>query len=95
MTELLVTERSFDELIIGKFTAKELIIFELIAQGLSNRAIAKKLNLSKYTINTHANHIFQKLNVEDRSTSTLRVKVSLVWHKYKEQIKKSSVLSQI
>lgn len=94
MTEMFVTERTFDDLIVGKFTPKEVEITELIAQGLNNSAIAEKLNISKNTINTHTSHIFQKLNIQDRSLSTLRVKVSLVWHKHKEQIKKYSGLSQ-
>ena len=38
----------------------------LIAQGLSNAEIGRRLNISETTVKTHVTHIFQKLNLRDR-----------------------------
>lgn len=48
-------------------TPKEREILMLIAQGMSNRVIAHHLTLSINTIKTHRNHIYQKLNLTERS----------------------------
>jgi len=36
---------------------------QLIAEGLANKEIANKLNLSIYTVDTHRSHILRKLNL--------------------------------
>jgi DNA-binding NarL/FixJ family response regulator len=53
--------RELDEL-----TARELEIFRLIADGLSNAEIAQQLYISETTVKTHITHILQKLNLRDR-----------------------------
>jgi DNA-binding NarL/FixJ family response regulator len=49
-------------------TSREREILALIAQGLSNRDIARRLTLSMNTIKTHRLHIYQKLNLSDRAS---------------------------
>jgi DNA-binding NarL/FixJ family response regulator len=44
-------------------TPRELEIVLLIANGLTNPMIAKKLNLSEQTVNAHRRNIFEKLDV--------------------------------
>jgi DNA-binding NarL/FixJ family response regulator len=44
-------------------TDRELDIVRLIAQGLSNKLIADKLELSTHTVNTHRKNIMSKLNI--------------------------------
>lgn len=44
---------------------KELVV--LIGQGLRNKEIAQKLNISEPTVKSHLTRIFQKLNVKTRS----------------------------
>ena len=44
-------------------TDRELDIIRLIAEGLSNKLIADKLELSTHTINTHRKNIMAKLNI--------------------------------
>ncbi|MFO0322383.1 MAG: DNA-binding response regulator [Bacteroidota bacterium] len=44
-------------------TDRELDIVRLIAQGLSNKLIADKLELSTHTVNTHRKNIMAKLNI--------------------------------
>jgi DNA-binding NarL/FixJ family response regulator len=47
-------------------TAREREILLLIANGLSNAEIGKKLYISETTVKTHVTHILQKLNLRDR-----------------------------
>ncbi|MDO0937179.1 response regulator transcription factor [Streptomyces sp. DG2A-72] len=48
-------------------TARETEVLELIAEGLSNPEIAKKLHVSTATIKTHVNNIFTKARIKDRA----------------------------
>ncbi|MGW0083033.1 AAA family ATPase [Streptomyces sp. NPDC003393] len=44
----------------------ELRVAPLVAEGLTNRAIAERLYLSVHTVNTHLRHIFTKLGINTR-----------------------------
>ncbi len=46
-----------------QLTKRENEIAQLITDGLSNAMIAKKLNISIQTVNTHRKKIFKKLEV--------------------------------
>jgi DNA-binding CsgD family transcriptional regulator len=39
----------------------------LVAEGLSNSAIADRLVVSRYTVETHLKHVFTKLGVSTRA----------------------------
>jgi DNA-binding NarL/FixJ family response regulator len=54
--------RTFAEL-----TQREYDILDLIAQGLDNQTIARRLVLSPKTVRNHVSNVFTKLNVADRS----------------------------
>jgi DNA-binding NarL/FixJ family response regulator len=56
-----VAPQSVDEL-----TARELEIFRLIAEGLSNAEISERLFIGDTTVKTHVTHILQKLDLRDR-----------------------------
>lgn len=47
-------------------TVREVEILRLIAKGLSNNEAARVLNLSRATVRTHLEHIYQKLEVTNR-----------------------------
>jgi DNA-binding NarL/FixJ family response regulator len=51
---------------LDELTARELEIFRLIADGLSNGEIAQELYISETTVKTHITHILQRLNLRDR-----------------------------
>lgn len=53
---------------------REFAVLELIAQGLSNQAIAEKLFISLHTVKTHARRINAKLNVKNRTQAIIRAK---------------------
>ena len=47
-------------------------ILELIAEGLSNKEIARNLAITPETVKSHVKHIFIKLNVERRAQAVSR-----------------------
>ena len=54
-------------------TKREEEVLALIAEGLSNAAIAGQLYLSERTVEVHVSHILSKLGVESRSHAVARV----------------------
>ena len=53
--------------------APELEVLHLIAEGLSNDAIAGKLYLSTGTVKVHLKHIYGKLDVNSRTQAVARL----------------------
>jgi DNA-binding CsgD family transcriptional regulator len=51
-------------------TARELEVLRLVAQGLTNKVIAKQLFLSEKTVDRHVSNIFTKVNVSTRAAAT-------------------------
>jgi DNA-binding NarL/FixJ family response regulator len=49
---------------------RELEVFTLIGRGLGTQEIGKKLGVSSYTVQTHRNHIKDKLNLPDSAAIT-------------------------
>ncbi len=47
-------------------TATEREVSLLVAEGLTNGAVARQLYISPHTVNTHLRHIFAKLGVSNR-----------------------------
>jgi DNA-binding NarL/FixJ family response regulator len=50
----------------GGLTRREVEVVQLVAEGLTNGQIARKLVLSEATVKTHLNHILAKLDVDGR-----------------------------
>ncbi len=55
----------------GQLTRQEIKVIMLIASGLSNAEIGKKLFISENTVKTHINRIFKKINVKNRLQAAL------------------------
>jgi DNA-binding NarL/FixJ family response regulator len=51
----------------AELTPREFDILELVAEGLDNHAIARRLVLSPKTVRNHVSNVLAKLNVADRS----------------------------
>lgn len=51
----------------AELTQREFDILELVAQGLDNQAIARRLVLSPKTVRNHVSNVLTKLNLADRS----------------------------
>jgi DNA-binding NarL/FixJ family response regulator len=47
-------------------TPREIDVVRLIAEGLSNKQVARRLFVSEATVKTHLNHVLGKLDVEGR-----------------------------
>ncbi len=62
--------------LVEGLTNRELEVFRLIGRGFSTRRIAKQLNLSIKTIETHRQNIKQKMNLQD---SAELIQVAVHW----------------
>jgi DNA-binding CsgD family transcriptional regulator len=51
-------------------TDAELKVVSLIAQGVTNRAVATRLHLSLHTVKTHVRNAFAKLGINSRTELT-------------------------
>ena len=54
------------ENLLKQLTEREREILDLLAQGMSNKAIARKLDISYDTVKLHVRHILSKLNLTSR-----------------------------
>jgi DNA-binding CsgD family transcriptional regulator len=54
-------------------TKSERALAELVAEGLTNRAVGKRLFISPHTVNSHLRHAFQKLDVSTRTGPATKV----------------------
>ena len=50
-------------------SAREIEVLSLVAQGESNKGIARQLHISEATVKTHLVHIYDKLGVADRTAA--------------------------
>ncbi len=50
----------------GSLTTAELAVVRLVAEGLTNRAVARQLFLSSHTVSMHLRHVFLKLGINSR-----------------------------
>jgi two-component system, NarL family, response regulator YdfI len=55
-----------------QLTRRELEVLEVLAEGLSNRAIAARLSISEHTVKFHVSSIFAKLGAENRTDAVRR-----------------------
>ncbi|MEM7127401.1 MAG: response regulator transcription factor [Chloroflexota bacterium] len=58
--------------LLEPLTSRELEILQLIAQGLTNKAIAHELHISDHTVKFHTTAIFGKLGVSSRTEAVVR-----------------------
>ncbi len=68
------TPRASAPVVFPELTEREREVLTLIAQGLTNRAIAERLVLSEKTVRNHVSSIFSKLQVADRAEAIIRAR---------------------
>ncbi|MEV0183539.1 response regulator transcription factor [Streptomyces sp. NPDC050625] len=59
---------------LSHLTSREMEILELLANGLNNRQIARRLFLAEKTVRNYVSRIFTKLEVHDRASAALRAR---------------------
>lgn len=52
--------------VLESLTARELEILKLISKGLSNKLIARELDISDSTVKVHVKHVLKKMNLRSR-----------------------------
>jgi len=67
---------------IHSLTDRELEVFEMIGQGLPTREIAERLHLSPKTVDSHREHIKEKLQI-DNATDLL--KHAIEWAAFRKE----------
>lgn len=57
-----------------ELTEREREILDLVAEGLDNAAVARRLTVSPKTVRNHLSNVFTKLQVADRSQAIVRAR---------------------
>lgn len=63
-----VSDRHDFSLVNSRLTSRQLEVIDLIAQGKSNKQIARQLHLSEGTVKAHVSAVFKVLDVHDRAS---------------------------
>ena len=56
---------------LDELSAREREVLELLAHGLANKQIGRKLGISERTVKVHVGHVFRVLGVGDRTSAAL------------------------
>ncbi len=56
---------------LGGLTAREGEVLRLVAQGLPNKTIARRLGISPKTVGNHIEHVYAKLGVSNRAAAAM------------------------
>jgi two-component system nitrate/nitrite response regulator NarL len=60
-------ERSLENNLGKRLTRRERQVMALVAEGLSNKEIARRLNVAEGTVKTHLHNIYGKVGVANRT----------------------------
>lgn len=66
-----LVDRDSSEGALGGLTKREIEVLKLLAEGLFNKEIAYKLNISERTVKNHVSNIFKKINASDRTQAAV------------------------
>lgn len=69
---LIVANPQVEEAAAEQLTPRELEVLELLAEGMSNSAIASRLSISEHTVKFHVSSICGKLGAENRTDAVRR-----------------------
>lgn len=62
-----ISERLASDQMTAGLSVRETEVLQLVATGLTNKEVARTLNISQFTVRNHLNHITQKLDATDRT----------------------------
>lgn len=79
LTALATPTTSLVEAAAQPLTQREVEVLHMLAEGLGNKTIARRLGISEHTVKFHVGSIFSKLNVSSRTEAvTVGVRQGLV-----------------
>lgn len=67
----MINENNLKSEAITQLTSREKEILCEIGKGMNNHNISEKFFISEHTVKKHINHIFDKLNIKDRTQAAL------------------------
>jgi serine/threonine-protein kinase len=77
VSRLLARRRPSDP--IDRLTDREREVLALVAEGMSNQAISRRIVVTERTVEAHVTQIFRKLDLSDSPDSHRRVLAVLAW----------------
>ncbi|HCF28586.1 MAG TPA: DNA-binding response regulator [Cyanobacteria bacterium UBA11049] len=74
-----VTQPVHEATLVQALTPREIEVLGMLAEGLGNKAIARRLSISEHTVKFHVSSIFTKLNARSRTEAvTLGARQGLI-----------------
>ena len=74
-----VTQPVDEATLVQALTRREIEVLSMLAEGLGNKAIARRLSISEHTVKFHVSSIFTKLNARSRTEAvTLGARQGLI-----------------
>lgn len=70
LNSYLASKAEDDKKLVG-LTKREIQVLKLVAEGMFNRDIAERLEISERTVKNHIANIFKKIQVSDRTQATV------------------------
>jgi len=58
--------------VLEELTAREMEVLQLLAEGLPNKSIAQRLDISEHTVKFHVNAILRKLEAQSRTEAVVQ-----------------------
>ena len=65
-------DNEFDTAVIPELTPREEEVLQLVAEGLTNKAIARQLDISNHTVKFHINALMSKLDAQSRTEAVVK-----------------------
>ena len=79
LTSLAVAPTAAADAPVQSLTPREIEVLHMLAEGLGNKTVARRLGISEHTVKFHVGSIFAKLNVSSRTEAvTVGVRQGLV-----------------
>jgi LuxR family maltose regulon positive regulatory protein len=66
--------------LIEPLSARELEVLSLVAEGLSNREIGRRLHIAESTVKSHLNNVYGKLGVKNRTQAVAKARALNLLH---------------
>ncbi|MEL7369790.1 MAG: response regulator transcription factor [Myxococcota bacterium] len=74
-----IADRAAEAMTLDQLTGREFDVLQMLAEGMSNKAIAKQLGIGEGTVKTHVNGLMAKIHADSRTEAVIRAfKLGLV-----------------